>query len=628
MFRFGVVGATGFVLDLGTFHLLLGAGAGLGAAHISGFLLASISNYSLNRRWVFPHAEPGRYARFLLIGLLALILRGAVIAAGVELLALPATVALIGGVGVAAALNYLGAVFFVFSTTHANSPEARWRAWAAGILAFSFVLRFLYLGIVELMPQEAYYWNYAQHPALSYLDHPPLTAWGIMLGTFLFGDGQFGVRFATFVVSMLSAGFVVAFARNLQGRHAAIGAALLYGAFPAYLATGYFATPDAMLVCGWAATLYFLERAIVARRERAWIGVGVAFGFGLLAKYTIVLLAPATLALLLFDRRFRPVLRRPGPYLACAIALLIFSPVIWWNAQNDWISFAFQTTERAASGDGFSLHLLAAAGMIVLTPPGFILALRASVRDLDPSDESGARRRNFTMALTLLPFSVFVIYSLTHRVMKLDWTIPIWLAVLPAMGRILWRSWRAPRGPWRIGIWKLNVVVAPLLIGFMLHWFVLGIPGVPPRHSRAFPIAWKEMSNEVDRLAAELERADGATPIVIDATSYYIASEMAYYGRDTRDGVRTTSAAHLIGARGLMYEFWVSPDDWRGAPALFVSFRPGDLGDRRFAGQAKDLSALKERDVLWNGQKAAAFWYRTGRLRAKGPGSPNEARSD
>jgi len=61
------------------------------------------------------------------------------------------------------------------------------------------LLRLVYLGLPNLLPQEAYYWNYAQHPAFGYLDHPPMVAWLIKFGTLMFKHSEFGVRFGAFV---------------------------------------------------------------------------------------------------------------------------------------------------------------------------------------------------------------------------------------------------------------------------------------------------------------------------------------------------------------------------------------------------------------------------------------------
>jgi hypothetical protein len=63
--------------------------------------------------------------------------------------------------------------------------------WGIALLV---LLRFIWAATIDLSPQEAYYWNYATHPALSYLDHPPMVAWVIRAGTLLLGKSEIGVR--------------------------------------------------------------------------------------------------------------------------------------------------------------------------------------------------------------------------------------------------------------------------------------------------------------------------------------------------------------------------------------------------------------------------------------------------
>ena len=47
------------------------------------------------------------------------------------------------------------------------------RASRFGFVVYAFALRLLYLGSVELLPEECYYWNYSRHLDIGYLDHPP-----------------------------------------------------------------------------------------------------------------------------------------------------------------------------------------------------------------------------------------------------------------------------------------------------------------------------------------------------------------------------------------------------------------------------------------------------------------------
>ncbi|MGI9571310.1 MAG: ArnT family glycosyltransferase, partial [Desulfobulbia bacterium] len=128
-----------------------------------------------------------------------------------------------------------------------GSKAVRMETSMSVLIASAIALRFVYLGLPELMEQEAYYWNYAQHPALSYLDHPPMVAVLIWLGTKLWGVGEFGVRFAAFLCWFVTAFFSYRLTAKVFDRQAAAGAVLLLAVLPLYFGVGFLMTPDAPL---------------------------------------------------------------------------------------------------------------------------------------------------------------------------------------------------------------------------------------------------------------------------------------------------------------------------------------------------------------------------------------------
>jgi 4-amino-4-deoxy-L-arabinose transferase-like glycosyltransferase len=104
-----------------------------------------------------------------------------------------------------------------------------------------------------------------------------------------------------------------------------------------------FALPDGPLLFFWLLTLDRLARALESPRGHwPWVVVGLAWGCALLSKYHAVFLPVGALLYLAIEPSARSWLRRPGPYLAVAIGLAVFSPVIGWNAAHGWASFAFQ----------------------------------------------------------------------------------------------------------------------------------------------------------------------------------------------------------------------------------------------------------------------------------------------
>ena len=363
--RFAIVGVLAAGIDFAAFMVLLATGAGLMLAHVASFVAATVFSYVLNSRWSFaqsrqisPESDWRRYGRFLTICLLALFLRGGILATAVVGWGWPPAAAILLAIASAAIVNYLGSAFFIFpSMTPSTSRSVRWRVLALGVLAYVVLLRFVFLGTLNLLPQEAYYWNYSQHLDIGYLDHPPMVAWIIWLGTQLAGNTEFGVRIGASITWIVAAFFCFQLTRNLYGKTAAFVAIMLFCILPFFFATGLLMTPDAPLTAAWAGTLAFLERALIGNRREAWLGVGLCMGLGMLSKYTIVLLGPATLLFILLDPGLRRWLWQPWPYLAVLIATLVFSPVILWNVLNDWASFSFQGARRFQEIDEvFSSH--------------------------------------------------------------------------------------------------------------------------------------------------------------------------------------------------------------------------------------------------------------------------------
>ena len=101
-------------------------------------------------------------------------------------------------------------------------------------------------------------------------------------------------------------------------------------------------TPDAPLLVASSFVLFFLAKVLETGRGFWWLAVGVAVGAALLSKYTALFFGPAILIWLIAVPKLRRWLISPWPYLGGLIAFAIFSPVILWNAEHNWVSFIKQ----------------------------------------------------------------------------------------------------------------------------------------------------------------------------------------------------------------------------------------------------------------------------------------------
>ncbi len=581
MSRFGLIGLSGVAVDLIVFWVLSHIfESGLATAHFGAFGAATVSNFILNYHWTFASEfDPGRsparrYATFLSVALLALAMRGGILSVLTEQFDISATLAILPAVAMTAAVNYLGSIFHVFPAHAADTnPEIRWRMAALALIAFSLALRWLYLDQVELIFDEMYYWVYTLHPALSYLDHPPLTAWLILAGTWLAGISPLGVRLATLGLAPLAMISAYFYTRTIFDKTRALLASMLIAVVPAWFASGFLMTTDAVTVVGWLAALYFLHQALIQNRPNAWFGAGLALGLGALAKYTILFLVPAIVMIMLLHRPARGVIRHWQAWAAAILALALFSPVLIWNSMHEWVSFTFQSTRRIAEDSGLHSHLLPLQTLVALAPLAGIavLYLLGPVRRrLCPDDAD----RKFMLIMTLVPLGMIAVFGLFAEI-KLHWLIPVWLGMLPLLAAtvLIPRGVSAGNGLRFLQFaWRPVLPLSLIFCGMLMHYASIGLPGVPWQPHRLGYMGWPEIAGEVDRIEQRVEQQSGKRPIIAGMAKWGISAALAFHDPDgRRDNI---TARNIVGMSGSQWERWFDPETDPDRPVILVSHEP------------------------------------------------------
>jgi dolichol-phosphate mannosyltransferase len=607
------------VVDLSLFQLSLSSGLDLGAAHMISFPAAIAVIYFFLARPAFAHAAENRqrhapwlHGQFGLAGLLALFLRGGVLSLLVKNWGWAPQVAMFPA-AIVGILAMVGAVVFLVRLWEADGdPELRWRKLVVAIVGYVFALRLIYLGQAELLPEEAYYWNYSQHLDIGYLDHPPMVAWLIWFGTTVFGQNEFGVRIGAFCCWIATSFFVYRLTYSLFDKLSALVSVLLVQVLPFFFSVGFLMTPDAPLVACWSGALYFASRALISERRAAWWGLGACIGFGMISKYSIGLLGPAILLFLLLDARSRRWLLRWEPYAAILVATLIFSPVIYWNFKHGWASFGFQSARRISAHSQFSLHELAASALVLLTPTGLLAALLILFRSeaIAPANDGTVKRRLlFVQVFTLVPLAVFVIFSLRHRV-QLNWTGPLWAAALAPIARSIW-TWPTARWLPRLlhAVWMPTILVVVVFYAAGLHYLVLGLPGIGySEQIQLVPVGWHNLGHQVSELEKELERETHQEPLVVGMQRNFISSELAFYDPDG-DGAHKTAGPNLFGGSSLMYEWWFPNKSQDGRTLLLVSFDADDLTRSSVLRHVEHLGPVEAGTFKKNGKTIRRYFY-------------------
>lgn len=259
-----------------------------------------------------------------------------------------------------------------------TSSPRRILLWSGlGILV---LLRLLVAADVPLVPDETYYWLWSRHLQGGYLDHPFMVAFLIRLGTFLWGDTAFGVRFGGLVGFGLVNILLFLAARQFFPVRGNVGwrAVLLLNAT---LMAGIGlvpATPDVPLSVFLSLTVWALSHAIRNREPDGqwprevwgWWGLtGVGLGLALDSKYTASFWAIGLAGFVLFSRR--QLWKTPGPWLGGGCALLTVTPTLVWNGSHGWAGLLKQggrTFQWRPERAGQFLGELLAGQLAMLTP--------------------------------------------------------------------------------------------------------------------------------------------------------------------------------------------------------------------------------------------------------------------
>ncbi|MGE3819610.1 MAG: ArnT family glycosyltransferase [Isosphaeraceae bacterium] len=478
-----------------------------------------------------------------------------------------------------------------------------------GLILVSGALRLAWAASLGPGNDEAYHSLFVENPAWSYFDHPPMLAWVEALGIALAGGRvtAFSLRIGFVSLFAGSTWLMARLGTRLYGERAGLLAAFGLNVTAYHtVAAGTFALPDGPLLFFWLLTLDRLTVALgVAGPGRRgvwpWVGVGLAWGGALLSKYHGIFPPVGVLAYLVLEPSARVWLRRPGPYLAVAIGLVVFSPVLAWNASHGWASFAFQGGRALGESGVRPLYLLGALlGPVAYLFPWIWARLvgvlaRLGRRALNPATPSSDR---FLLAQSVAPLSTFLVVACTRPVLP-HWALVGFLPLYPLLGK----TWAAERAanPSRFGRRAAVMATIPIALCAMIAWhartgvFQGGLARLNLVSPKADPTVdlhgWDRIADELNRRG--LLRPGG--PFLFTA-DWYLSGQLAFATRGT--GVPVL-CYHAWDARS--FAFWSRPEDWVGRDGILVAVNSRSTEPGRFDRWFQRITPLGSFDVLRGG---------------------------
>jgi len=303
-------------------------------------------------------------------------------------------------------------------------------SWILGFQLF----RLLLLPFMGLMPQDAYYYLYGQNLSLSYFDHPGMIGYLLRIFTSILGDTVFAIKLTDFVITSLTIFSFYKLASYFLSKQKLQRAILLLISTIFVSILSFNSTPDVPLLLFWTLSLICLYKAIFEEKKWYWIFAGIAMGLAFNSKYTALLLQIGLFLFVIFSNKYRKLLISPWFWTAIIISALVTTPVWYWNYQNDFASFVFQSSERTNSISEFKISptkFLGAVGhqMLLLLPVLFILFITLTYKYI----KRVVLKFKFPNAKTLFLCAFFIptflgFFSLTPIYwVKLNWMMPSYI---------------------------------------------------------------------------------------------------------------------------------------------------------------------------------------------------------
>jgi hypothetical protein len=501
-----------------------------------------------------------------------------------------------------------------------NTPLQHPSSWISlrliSLLALGLLIHVSFGFLLGFSVDEAHYALYASKLDWSYFDHPPLVGWAqwplvalklpvglirlIPEGLWLLAclqavqlarDPQLRVSLRGASVAAAQRGELQPFNPEILDAAGlwAVGLVLLAPVMHV-LAVGLL--PDTLLMVlalgVFQITLKLCHPTHVAQ-NKYWLCLGLLLGLAGLSKYTAIFTAAAALFCLLRHHGLRVLLRK-GPWLALILALLLVTPVFYWNAQHNWISFSYQLNH----GTGASWEIKRLLSFVAVQFAAFgPLLVGATLVSIGLSVRQHNAEALHWLMFFLIPFGVTTLLSgsggLPH------WTAPAWLAATPFAARLIATDWAQGRKQ----MIRLCVYFQALIcvIAFVLL-FLGGLPyiGYSDDLGKKNPFAdlygWEQAGKTALKLSVKLDTQD------IAVGNWTLASRLAWYAQPL--------SVHVLDNRFDQFDLWFGPM-LPASDAIFVNWSQMrfelPVGPKQF----QTCESIGSLDVERGGRSISAF---------------------
>ncbi len=427
------------------------------------------------------------------------------------------------------------------------------------ILAAVFFFRLLYAFIVpfDLVADEAYYWDWGRQLSWGYYSKPPMIAWlnrgfGELLGNY----------FTTLKIAALlfgTGGVLLTFllAKRMFNETVAFWACLAMLASPGNAALNLIFTIDAPFLFFWSFALFVAWRCYgEGSNHHAW-WLTLAIGLGLLSKQMMFAFMGMLLLFFALSKRDRKTALSIKTYIIFLAGTCFLLPVLYWNSQNDWITFQ-HTAHHFQSKPITALGILARMGeflgvqLLLISPITFTLLIYALYRTI--RDWKNVSRE------TIFLFSfggvalIFVLFMCIRQSINPNWPAAFYCTMLVLLSAWVWQKAENVK----IQTWFKRGVYLGAFLAVVTYLYPLGISVLNMEGTRldvALRIrGWKEVCRAASPVVRSLQ--SDTNSFILCVGTRQTASQLAFYLEGQPRIYRMNEDAYVDS----QYDLWGLPD--------------------------------------------------------------------
>ncbi|MCX5849091.1 MAG: glycosyltransferase family 39 protein [Deltaproteobacteria bacterium] len=483
--------------------------------------------------------------------------------------------------------------------------------WGIILTLLIFTLVRLFINVqIELAPDEAYYWYWGKHLDFGYADHPPMVAYVMAIFTAIGGNTEFFVRLGGLLLSMGALFIMFHTSRTLfpanhghesqnklWGKNVAWELLFIFNITLLFSAGCIVQTPDQPMLFFWTAAVFLGSLIITKGSPKYWYLWGVFLGLGLLSKYTMILIVPCFFLFFLISPEHRFWLKKKEPYIALLIAFLVFSPVLYWNWQHQWVSFLYQLHQgldpKRRDVVQIILKLLEYAGgqAGIVTPLLFIAFVIYAFKGTIVSLRENRKEYLYLVLLSLPILLFFGLSTALGKVAEANWPAPAYVAGGLMMVHIF-HEYFINKKVHRLFI--ASGIVLALLINIIvhIHFLVPFLPISPKLDPFQQFHGWRALGANINKYVEENPYQDGYFILGDKGTT---VAEAVFYTQNRFIGIDFDQPQRYIFLNDVEY--------LRGKNAIIVMHNPDEKAFKRYNKYFQSVEKVGAHDCIFRNEK-------------------------